>query len=283
MLARRAPAVTARLREQRGLETEAADRHPARRRRHSTPSARASRSWKRARPSTPARSGSRPRSTGSPRPPARPSDLQAFYREVHATVGDADVRRELLHRPLRRPAQGDQLPVLRGLGRPRHSRPATCGSRSASATPGASTAYVLRTGRPDDHQPGAARRARSRRARSSTSAWSARATGWGLPSRPTARRSASSSARPTRTCTTRDADRELLAFVGQHIGSALSRVRAIEETRQRNDELALDQRDRRGAREAARLRFDRRTRRQANLDDVHRHSMYVSIYDRARA
>ncbi len=35
------------------------------------------------------------------------------------------------------------------------------------------------------------------------------------------------------------ADRDLLAFVGQHIGSALTRVRAIEETRQRNAELAL--------------------------------------------
>jgi PAS domain S-box-containing protein len=34
-------------------------------------------------------------------------------------------------------------------------------------------------------------------------------------------------------------DEELLAFVGQHIGAALSRARAIEETRQRNAELAL--------------------------------------------
>ena len=34
-------------------------------------------------------------------------------------------------------------------------------------------------------------------------------------------------------------DKELLAFVGQHIGVALSRARAIEETRQRNAELAL--------------------------------------------
>ena len=34
-------------------------------------------------------------------------------------------------------------------------------------------------------------------------------------------------------------DMELLAFVGQHIGVALSRARAIEETRQRNAELAL--------------------------------------------
>ena len=34
-------------------------------------------------------------------------------------------------------------------------------------------------------------------------------------------------------------DKELLAFVGQHVGGALSRARAIEETRQRNAELAL--------------------------------------------
>ncbi len=36
-----------------------------------------------------------------------------------------------------------------------------------------------------------------------------------------------------------DAELELLAFVGQHIGTALSRARAIEETRQRNAELAV--------------------------------------------
>ncbi len=34
-------------------------------------------------------------------------------------------------------------------------------------------------------------------------------------------------------------DLELLSFVGQHIATALTRARAIEETRQRNDELAL--------------------------------------------
>ncbi len=34
-------------------------------------------------------------------------------------------------------------------------------------------------------------------------------------------------------------DEEMLVFVGQHVGSALSRARAIEETRQRNAELAL--------------------------------------------
>ena len=36
-----------------------------------------------------------------------------------------------------------------------------------------------------------------------------------------------------------EGDEELLAFVGQHVGAALSRARAIEETRQRNAELAL--------------------------------------------
>ena len=36
-----------------------------------------------------------------------------------------------------------------------------------------------------------------------------------------------------------EGDLDLLAFVGQHIGAALSRLRAIEETRQRNAELSL--------------------------------------------
>src|SRR5262249_61438886 len=36
-----------------------------------------------------------------------------------------------------------------------------------------------------------------------------------------------------------DADLDLLAFVGQHVGAALRRIRAIEETRQRNAELGL--------------------------------------------
>jgi PAS domain S-box-containing protein len=36
-----------------------------------------------------------------------------------------------------------------------------------------------------------------------------------------------------------DEDKDLLAFVGQHVGAALSRARAIEETRQRNAELAV--------------------------------------------
>ncbi|MEA2447295.1 MAG: hypothetical protein QOK47_932, partial [Actinomycetota bacterium] len=36
-----------------------------------------------------------------------------------------------------------------------------------------------------------------------------------------------------------EADKDLLSFVAQHVGAALSRARAIEETRQRNAELAI--------------------------------------------
>src|SRR5438105_4856782 len=36
-----------------------------------------------------------------------------------------------------------------------------------------------------------------------------------------------------------DQDKDLLAYVGQHVGAALSRARAIEETRQRNAELGI--------------------------------------------
>ena len=57
-------------------------------------------------------------------------------------------------------------------------------------------------------------------------------------SRPRAARSASSSSRTTTACLSED-DKDLLIFVGQHIATALSRARAIEETRERNAELAV--------------------------------------------
>ena len=85
---------------------------------------------------------------------ARSERVQAaLYRIAEARIGrerpagvlrrgpgdrrDADVRRELLHRALRRPAQGDQLPVLRRHASTSTSPTRTSGSRSASATPGA--------------------------------------------------------------------------------------------------------------------------------------------------
>ncbi len=76
-------------------------------------------------------------------------------------------------------------------------------------------------------------------ARSPTSAWPAR-TGWGCRCAGRARASASSSSRRTsRTPTARPGRRTALTFVGSHIATALTRARAIEETRQRNAELTL--------------------------------------------
>ena len=43
----------------------------------------------------------------------------------------------------------------------------------------------------------------------------------------------------TATETYTEADLDLLEFVGRHVGTALSRVRATDETRQRDAELAL--------------------------------------------
>ena len=102
-----------------------------------------------------------------------------------------------------------------------------------------STAYVLRTGRPlilNADVPSAARRsrrARGRRRRRDRVARRAADRRWSDDRR---RRLPDLS---SRTSATVAADRDLLAFVGQHIGAALTRVRAIEETRQRNAELAL--------------------------------------------
>jgi GAF domain-containing protein/CheY-like chemotaxis protein len=77
------------------------------------------------------------------------------------------------------------------------------------------------------------------------------------------------------------ADRDLLAYVGHHIGSALTRVRAIEETRQRNAELALVNEI--GAALAQQLDF------QTIIDLVgervrsifHPQSMFIALYDPA--
>ena len=76
-----------------------------------------------------------------------------------------------------------------------------------------------------------------------------------------------------------DADVDLLAFVGQHIGAALTRVRAIEETRQRNAELALVNDI--GAALARQLDFAAITElvgeRVRQLFDVR--SIFIAIYD----
>ena len=118
----------------------------------------------------------------------------------------------------------------------------------------------------------------SRAARSRRSASSARATGSGRRSSPRAETLG------VIVVQTYDADqlhteddRDLLAFVGQHIGSALSRARAIEETRQRNAELALVNEIGLALGQPAGVRRDHRARRRTTARlvrcpvDVHRH------------
>ncbi|MEA2619366.1 MAG: hypothetical protein QOC97_139, partial [Chloroflexota bacterium] len=76
-----------------------------------------------------------------------------------------------------------------------------------------------------------------------------------------------------------DADKDLLAFVGQHIGSALSRARAIEETRQRNAELAIVNEI--GQALAEKLEFDAIIElvgeRVRSIFDVR--SLFIALYD----
>jgi GAF domain-containing protein/CheY-like chemotaxis protein len=75
------------------------------------------------------------------------------------------------------------------------------------------------------------------------------------------------------------ADLELLTFVGQHIGSALSRARAIEETRERNAELALINEI--GDALAKQLDFDAIIElvgeRVRSIFDAH--TMFIALYD----
>jgi GAF domain-containing protein/DNA-binding response OmpR family regulator len=166
------------------------------------------------------------------------SDLQAFYREVHATVGELmyaenfyialyDADRQAINFPynvdtvdLLVPDPNAWDPIGVGFGR-------------------GITAYVLRTGRaiivtPEVH--------RKLVAAGEIETIGVVAGGDWLGAPLTADgRTIGIVVCQTYTVDQRysDADRDVLAYVGQHIGAALTRVRAIEETRQRNAELAL--------------------------------------------
>ena len=78
-----------------------------------------------------------------------------------------------------------------------------------------------------------------------------------------------------------EGDKDLLAFVGQHIATALSRARAIEETRQRNAELALVNEI--GQALAEQLEFGAIIElvgdRVRSIFDVH--SLFIALYDPA--
>ncbi len=166
------------------------------------------------------------------------SDLQEFYRAVHATVEDLmyaenfyialyDDERTAINYPYYVDTVDDDIPDPHawypfGVG---HARGVT--------------AYVLRTGRPEIISP---ERHHELVAAGEIDTLGVVAGGDWLGAPLTADgRTVGVVVCQTYSADQRyqNADRDLLAFVGQHIGSALTRVRAIEETRQRNAELSL--------------------------------------------
>ena len=207
------------------------------------------------------------------------SDLQAFYREVHATVGTLmsaenfyialyDDQRKAINFPYYVDSVDPDIPD------PSLWEPFGVGNARGS------TAYVLRTGRPAIINP---ERHAELVAQGELELVGVVGKGdWlGAPLK------ADGQTVGVVVCQTYEdvhftpADRELLAFVGQHIGSALSRVRAIEGTRQRNDELALINEI--GAALAKQLEFDAIVelvgKRISTMFTAN--SMYVSLFDQA--
>jgi GAF domain-containing protein len=164
-------------------------------------------------------------------------DLQAFYREVHATVATLmsaenfyialyDDRRQAINFPYYVDTVDLDIPDS-NLWEP-------FGVGNARGT----TAYVLRTGRPEIVTP---QRHHELVAQGEIERVGVVGEGdWlGAPLRADKRTIGVVVCQTYEDIHYSEADRDLLAFVGQHIGAALTRVRAMEETRQRNEELAL--------------------------------------------
>src|SRR5947207_11313952 len=165
-------------------------------------------------------------------------DLQAFYREVHETVATLmlaenfyialyDEARQALNYPYYADTVDTDIPD-----------PQTWFSFGVSHARGV-TAYVLRTGRPEIITSG---RHHALVTAGEVDILGVVADGvWMGPPLMASGRTVG-----VVVCQNYEAhqqysaaDLELLAFVGHHIGAALTRARAIEETRQRNAELAL--------------------------------------------
>jgi GAF domain-containing protein/DNA-binding response OmpR family regulator len=206
------------------------------------------------------------------------SDLQAFYREVHATVGTLmsaenfyialyDNRRKAINFPYYVDSVDLDIPD------PNLWEPFGVGNARGT------TAYVLRTGRPAIVSP---ERHRELVAQGEIEKVGVVGRGdWlGAPLKSDGQTVGVVVCQTYEDVHYSEADRDLLAFVGRHIGAALTRVRAIEETRQRNAELALVNEI--GQALAAQLEFD------AIIELVGRRigemfaarSLYVAIVDR---
>ncbi len=167
------------------------------------------------------------------------SDLQAFYREVQATVGMLmpaenfyialyDAQRQAINFPYYVDTVDLDLPD------PAAWEPFGVGNARGT------TAYLLRKGRPirlgtaDFLNLVAAGELEEVGLTTPESEW------LGAPLVADGRTiGAVVSQTYTGTIRFADGDLDVLAFVGQHIGAALTRVRALEETRQRNAELSL--------------------------------------------
>jgi GAF domain-containing protein/DNA-binding response OmpR family regulator len=166
-------------------------------------------------------------------------DLQAFYREVHATVATLmhaenfyialyDEARQAINFAYFVDKVDEDIPD------PNLWEPFGVGNARGS------TAYVLRTGRPLRLTPSEYERLIAAGEMELVGAPNEEGSWIGAPLVADGRTVG------TVVCQTYSGDQsysddelELLAFVGQHIASALTRVRAIEETRQRNAELAV--------------------------------------------
>ncbi|HET7703805.1 MAG TPA: GAF domain-containing protein [Candidatus Limnocylindrales bacterium] len=166
------------------------------------------------------------------------SDMQAFYRAVHARVGELmdaenfyialyDDERQAISFPYYVDTLDEDLPD------PNVWEPFGVGNARGT------TAYVLRTGRPVIITP-EVHDELVRSGEVETIGVAGRGDWLGAPLTADGRTVGVVACQSYGgTGSYSAADRDLLAFVGQHIGAALTRVRAIEETRQRNAELAL--------------------------------------------
>ncbi len=164
-------------------------------------------------------------------------DMDEFYRAIHEAVGELmyaknlfivlfDEERQLTNWPY----FSDERDLADVLPDPSQWRPL---ARSRSLT-----GYVLRTGEPQHLSEEAitelARRGEIELLGEVSEDW------LGVPLKAEARTVGALVVQSyTKGVRYTEQDKELLAFVGQHVGAALSRARAIEETRQRNAELAL--------------------------------------------
>ena len=167
------------------------------------------------------------------------SDLQGFYRTIHGIVGELMYAENLYialydeeHGRLNYPYYVDAFDTE--IPDPNAWEPFGVGQATGV------TAYVLRLGEPILIDSAMYRRLHDAGEIEALGLTSEESTWLGVPLRTNGQllgllvaQSYSNEIRYTR------ADLDLLAFVGQHIASALTRARAIEETRQRNAELAV--------------------------------------------